>query len=135
MVHFNNDWDEVLAGEFDQEYYKRIRYFLKQEYAEQTVYPPMEYIFNALRLTPYSSVKAVILGQDPYHGPGSSARSVLFRSAGRQGSAQPSEHLQGAQERPRHRAAKGRHAHQMGEAGRSDAQHHAHRPRRTGEQP
>ena len=38
MVHFNNDWDEVLAGEFDQEYYKRIRYFLKQEYAEQTVY-------------------------------------------------------------------------------------------------
>ena len=39
MVHFNNDWDEVLAGEFDQEYYKRIRYFLKQEYAEQTVYP------------------------------------------------------------------------------------------------
>ena len=70
MVHFNNDWDEVLAGEFDQEYYKRIRYFLKQEYAEQTVYPPMEYIFNALRLTPYSSVKAVILGQDPYHGPG-----------------------------------------------------------------
>ena len=70
MVHFNNDWDEVLAGEFDQDYYKRIRYFLKQEYAEQTVYPPMEYIFNALRLTPYSSVKAVILGQDPYHGPG-----------------------------------------------------------------
>ena len=70
MVHFNNDWDEVLVGEFDQEYYKRIRYFLKQEYAEQTVYPPMEYIFNALRLTPYSSVKAVILGQDPYHGPG-----------------------------------------------------------------
>ncbi len=69
MVHFNNDWDEVLAGEFNQEYYKRIRYFLKQEYAEQTVYPPMEYIFNALRLTP-SSVKAVILGQDPYHGPG-----------------------------------------------------------------
>ena len=70
MVHFNNDWDEILAGEFDQEYYKHIRYFLKQEYAEQTVYPPMEYIFNALRLTPYSSVKAVILGQDPYHGPG-----------------------------------------------------------------
>ena len=69
MVHFNNDWDEVLAGEFDQEYYKRIRYFLKQEYAEQTVYPPMEYIFNALRLTPYSSVKAVILGHGPYHGP------------------------------------------------------------------
>ena len=35
MVHFNNDWDEILAGEFDQEYYKRIRYFLKQEYADR----------------------------------------------------------------------------------------------------
>ena len=80
MVHFNNDWDEVLAGEFDQEYYKRIRYFLKQEYAEQTVYPPMEYIFNALRLTPYSSVKAVILGQDPYHGPGQ-ANGLCFSVA------------------------------------------------------
>ena len=70
MVHFGNDWDEILAGEFEQDYYKRIRHFLKQEYAENTIYPPMEYIFNALRLTPYSSVKAVILGQDPYHGPG-----------------------------------------------------------------
>ena len=64
MVHFGNDWDEILVGEFEQDYYKRIRHFLKQEYAENTIYPPMEYIFNALRLTPYSSVKAVILGQD-----------------------------------------------------------------------
>ena len=70
MVHLGNDWDTLLAGEFQQEYYKKIRYWLKKEYAEQTVYPPMEDIFNALRYTPYHEVKAVILGQDPYHGPG-----------------------------------------------------------------
>ena len=70
MVQLGNEWDDILAGEFSQEYYKKIRYFLKKEYAEQTIYPPMDDIFNALRYTPYSSVKAVLLGQDPYHGPG-----------------------------------------------------------------
>ena len=70
MVHLGNDWDEILAGEFEQDYYKRIRYWLKKEYAEQTIYPAADNIFNALRYTPYSKVKAVILGQDPYHGPG-----------------------------------------------------------------
>ena len=55
MVHLGNDWDEILAGEFEQDYYKRIRYWLKKEYAEQTIYPAAENIFNALRYTPYSS--------------------------------------------------------------------------------
>lgn len=70
MVHLGNDWDEILAEEFQQDYYKRIRYWLKKEYAEQTIYPPMNDIFNALRYTAYADVKAVLLGQDPYHGPG-----------------------------------------------------------------
>lgn len=70
MVHIGNDWDDVLADDFQSDTYKRIRYWLKKEYAEQTIYPPMEDIFNALRYTPYHSVKAVLLGQDPYHGPG-----------------------------------------------------------------
>ena len=70
MVHLGNDWDDILADEFEQEYYKRIRYWLKKEYAEQTIYPPMNDIFNALKYTAYADVKAVILGQDPYHGPG-----------------------------------------------------------------
>ena len=56
MVHLGNDWDEILAGEFEQDYYKRIRYWLKKEYAEQTIYPAAENIFNALRYTPYSKV-------------------------------------------------------------------------------
>ncbi len=70
MVHFNNEWDELLKDEFQQEYYLRLRSFLKQEYATQTIYPDMYHIFHALQATSYSDVKAVILGQDPYHGPG-----------------------------------------------------------------
>lgn len=70
MVHLGNEWDSILAEEFQKDYYKKIRYFLKKEYAEQTIYPSMEDIFNALRYTSFSAVKVVVLGQDPYHGPG-----------------------------------------------------------------
>lgn len=70
MVEFHNEWDALLADEFQKDYYKRLRTFLKHEYATQTVYPDMYHIFNALQSTSYSDVKAVILGQDPYHGPG-----------------------------------------------------------------
>ncbi len=68
MVNFGNDWDEVLKGEFEKEYYLRLRAFLKNEYASKTVYPSMYDIFNALKWTPYSKTKVVIIGQDPYHG-------------------------------------------------------------------
>ena len=67
MVKIGNDWDTVLDGEFDKEYYQKIREFLKKEYFGTTVFPPMHDIFNALRYTPYSNTKVVILGQDPYH--------------------------------------------------------------------
>lgn len=71
MVHFlQNDWAEVLDEEFEEPYYKELREFLKHAYASERVYPPMEDIYNALRVTPYASTKVVILGQDPYHGPG-----------------------------------------------------------------
>lgn len=70
MVHLGNDWDEILAGEFQKEYYLRLRQILKQEYCTRTIYPSMYDLFNALRFTPCSQVKAVIIGQDPYHGPG-----------------------------------------------------------------
>lgn len=70
MVNIGNDWDEVLAGEFDKEYYRNLKAFLISEYRNCTVYPDMNDIFNALKFTPYSKVRAVILGQDPYHEPG-----------------------------------------------------------------
>ena len=69
MVKLANDWDEKIGGEFQKEYYLRLRRFLKEEYANTTVYPDMYDLFSALKATPYSSVKVVILGQDPYHEP------------------------------------------------------------------
>ncbi|MCI5892817.1 MAG: uracil-DNA glycosylase [Clostridiales bacterium] len=70
MVNIGNDWDELLGGEFQKEYYLRLRAFLAHEYKTGTIYPNMYDIFNALKFTPYSEVKTVILGQDPYHGEG-----------------------------------------------------------------
>lgn len=69
MVNLGNEWDELLKGEFEKPYYRQLREFLKAEYNTYTVYPDMYDIFNALKLTSYNDVKAVILGQDPYHEP------------------------------------------------------------------
>ena len=69
MVNIGNDWDEVLSDLFQSENYKKIRDFLKEEYSTHTIYPSMYDIFNAFKMTPYKSIKAVILGQDPYHEP------------------------------------------------------------------
>ena len=70
MVNIGNDWDEVLKDDFSGENYAKIREFLKSEYSAHTIYPSMYDIFNAFKLTPFSKVKVVILGQDPYHGEG-----------------------------------------------------------------
>ena len=69
MVNIGNDWDEILKGLFESEKYLSIRKFLAKEYSEREIYPSMYDIFNAFKITPYKSVKAVILGQDPYHEP------------------------------------------------------------------
>lgn len=70
MVNIGNDWDEVLAADFDSENYRELRTFLKSEYTAHTIYPSMYDIFNALKETPYHDVRVLLLGQDPYHGPG-----------------------------------------------------------------
>ncbi len=70
MVNIGNDWDTLLADEFQSENYQQLRQFLIQEYRTHTIYPNMYDIFNALRYTAYCDVKAVIIGQDPYHGEG-----------------------------------------------------------------
>lgn len=70
MVNLGNQWDILLKGEFEKPYYRQLREFLKAEYNTYTIYPGMYDIFNALKLTSYEDVKAVILGQDPYHEPG-----------------------------------------------------------------
>ena len=70
MFKFSNSWDRVLGEEFTKEYYLKLREFLKEEYSNHTIYPNMYDIFNAFTYTPYDEVKAVIVGQDPYHGEG-----------------------------------------------------------------
>lgn len=65
-----NDWAQLLGQEFDKPYYKQLREFVKQEYENHIIYPDMHDIFNALHLTSYADTRVVILGQDPYHGPG-----------------------------------------------------------------
>lgn len=70
MVHIGNDWDKLLADEFNKEYYLKLREFLKTEYFSCRIYPPMNDIFNALKYTSYENARVVILGQDPYHGAG-----------------------------------------------------------------
>lgn len=69
MINFENEWDALLADEFQKDYYKKLRATLIKEYKTQTIYPDMYDIYNALKYTSYSDVKAVIIGQDPYHGP------------------------------------------------------------------
>ncbi len=70
MVKIGNDWDKLLQGEFEEEYYINLRNFLEDEYRSRTIYPPAEDLFNALRYSSYENTKVVILGQDPYHEPG-----------------------------------------------------------------
>ena len=80
MVHIGNDWDAILADEWGKDYYLSLRQFLKREYATATVYPNMYDIFNALKYTSFADVKVVIIGQDPYHGPGQ-AHGLCFSVA------------------------------------------------------
>ncbi|MGN7469188.1 uracil-DNA glycosylase [Brevibacillus sp. SAFN-007a] len=70
MAILRNDWAPLLAGEFEKPYYLKLRQILKEEYQTRIIYPDMYHIFTALHLTGYEQTKVVILGQDPYHGPG-----------------------------------------------------------------
>jgi uracil-DNA glycosylase len=65
-----NDWDEILKIVFASEWFKKFYHIVEEEYQNNTIFPPKDYIFNALKLTPYKDVKVVIVGQDPYHGVG-----------------------------------------------------------------
>ena len=68
-MFIHNDWDLILKQEFEQPYMKELFNQLHQQYETEVVYPPKNEVFHAFQLTPYSEVKVVILGQDPYHGP------------------------------------------------------------------
>ena len=69
-VKIEESWKQHLAGEFEKPYFGELVNFVKLEYAQYRIYPPGNLIFNAFNLCPFDKVKVVILGQDPYHGPG-----------------------------------------------------------------
>lgn len=69
QVKIDSSWHKALAEEFDKPYFKELAGFVKDEYKNEAVYPPPKYIFRAFDLCPFDTVKVVILGQDPYHGP------------------------------------------------------------------
>jgi uracil-DNA glycosylase len=69
MAALTGKWEEALRGEFSKEYYKRLFFYIRDQYQKETVYPRADEIFTAFHLTPLDKVKVVILGQDPYHNP------------------------------------------------------------------
>ncbi|KAA6321499.1 Uracil-DNA glycosylase [termite gut metagenome] len=69
-VQIEESWKLRLQPEFEKDYFRILTDFVKSEYQQYTIYPPGKLIFNAFNLCPFDKVKAVIIGQDPYHGPG-----------------------------------------------------------------
>ncbi len=69
-VKMEASWKPVLADEFEKDYFKKLTEFVREEYRTRTIYPPAKLIFNAFDQCPFDKLKVVILGQDPYHGPG-----------------------------------------------------------------
>lgn len=69
-VKIDASWKKVLAQEFEKDYFKKLSAFVHEEYRTHKIYPPAKLIFNAFDQCPFDQVKVVILGQDPYHGPG-----------------------------------------------------------------
>lgn len=64
------DWNPLLRDQFDEPYWNELQSFVRDERSRHTVYPPHDEVFAALHLTPHADVKVLLLGQDPYHGPG-----------------------------------------------------------------
>lgn len=69
-VQIEESWKAHLQPEFEKEYFQTLVRFVREEYGTHTVFPPGKLIFNAFNLCPFQQVKVVIIGQDPYHGPG-----------------------------------------------------------------
>ena len=74
------DWNPILRAEFERPYWGELQSYVAAERATHTVYPPHDEVFRALHLTPYDEVRVMILGQDPYHGPGQ-ANGLAFSVA------------------------------------------------------
>ena len=79
-VKIDPSWQRMLKDEFEKEYFKELVAFVRREYQQATVYPPGRHIFSAFDYCPFDEVRVVIIGQDPYHGPGQ-ANGLCFSVA------------------------------------------------------
>ena len=79
-VRIEESWKQKLTPEFEKDYFIKLTEFVRAEYASKTIYPPAKLIFNAFDRCPFDDVKVVIIGQDPYHGPGQ-AHGLCFSVA------------------------------------------------------
>lgn len=79
-VRIEESWKQRLLPEFEKDYFVKLTDFVRAEYTRTTVYPPARLIFNAFDQCPFDAVKVVIIGQDPYHGPGQ-AHGLCFSVA------------------------------------------------------
>jgi uracil-DNA glycosylase len=79
-IQMDASWKETLAQEFEKSYFETLRIFVRAEYKSNRVFPPAKFMFAALDRCPFDKVKVVILGQDPYHGPGQ-ANGLCFSVA------------------------------------------------------
>lgn len=84
LQYLNSDWHLRLQKEFSKPYFRSLTQFLDSEFCSKEIYPPQDKIFNAFNMCSFESIKVVILGQDPYHGPnqvsmGESGTHKLYR--------------------------------------------------------
>lgn len=135
MVNLGNDWDEILKDEFQKDYYRNLRKFLADEYRKCVVYPNMYDIFNALRYTSFENTRAVILGQDPYHGPHQAHRALLLRFERHRPASVPEKYFSGTFRRCRVHSPASRRAYRVGKARRVDVEFGSHGARTSAEQP
>ena len=77
-VQIEDSWKRQLMPEFEKDYFIRLTDFVRQEYQTTQIYPPGRLIFNAFNLCPFDKTKVIIIGQDPYHGPGQAHTIELF---------------------------------------------------------
>lgn len=123
---FSNDWDDLLKEEMEKPYYKDLRRLLIEEYKTQTIYPEAEVIFRAMRLTSFHDTKVLLLGQDPYHGPGQAQGMSFSVPADFPPAALSRQHLQRIKRRSGHYPRK-RRFNFLGERRSAPFKHHPHR--------
>lgn len=80
--HIGNEWDMVLGEEYEKPYFERLAHAVRAEYERYTVFPPFDLLYAALKDVDYADVRVVILGQDPYHGPGQANGMAFAVNAG-----------------------------------------------------